>query len=58
MKKTLNNKLNLKRETLSSLNKNEMGVLKGGKTFACPTQSRGTCDCPTNSSGPTFCGCI
>ncbi len=37
MKKKLNNKLNFKKETLSSLNRNEMIVLKGGETYACWT---------------------
>ncbi|MBK7652705.1 MAG: class I lanthipeptide [Flammeovirgaceae bacterium] len=33
----MNNKLNFKKETLSSLNRNEMIVLKGGETYACWT---------------------
>ncbi len=56
MKKKLSNKLSLKKETLGSLNTNQMNDLKGGGTLACPSyiQSCGCSDytgCCSNDCG-------
>jgi natural product precursor len=59
MKRKLKNKLNLKKETLSSLNKNEMIVLKGGDTYACwtlPLTDREVCTHDAGC-GVTIIGC-
>lgn len=56
MKKKLRNKLTLKKETLSSLSKREMNVLRGGETWTC----FGSAGCTTDPCPPTYatvCGC-
>ena len=46
MKKKLNNKLSLRKETLNSLTNSEMSVLKGGY------YTDATCSCPQNCAPP------
>jgi natural product precursor len=51
MKKKLNNKLSLKKETLGSLNADQMNNLKGGGT------RDSTCGCGTTGTTGASCWC-
>lgn len=61
MKKKLSNKLSLKKETLTSLTKSQMNILKGGaETDTAFCSDGGFCSdqCPTlRPSANTICNC-